>query len=162
MLALFVITLSSCIKSSDDGSGAINTGGGNSGAAVKAQAILDSITIKNYITAHKLDSVQEGPSGLYYKIITPGKGLYPILSSTVTVNYEGSLATGTIFAPKSSIVGVLSDFIPGWQLGIPNINAGGTILLLIPSALGYGKASPSVSIPANSVLVFTVQLVSYY
>lgn len=125
------------------------------------QAAADNATIQAYITSHKLDSVQSGGDGLYYKIITPGTGAYPNLNSTINVNYMGTLANGNVFAPESSASTLLSNFIEGWQLGITHINTGGTILLLIPSALGYGDTSPAASIPANSVLIFTVNLVSF-
>ena len=125
------------------------------------QAAADNATIQAYITSHKLDSVQSGGDGLYYKIITPGTGAYPNLNSTINVNYMGTLANGNVFAPESSASTLLSNFIEGWQLGITHINTGGTILLLIPSALGYGDSSPAASIPANSVLIFTVNLVSF-
>jgi len=58
-------------------------------------------------------------------------------------------------APSSSFS--LAGVIKGWQIGIPHINKGGTILLLIPSALGYGTSGTS-TIPANSVLIFTIGL----
>jgi FKBP-type peptidyl-prolyl cis-trans isomerase len=147
-LALFIIGFVSCSKKSTPFNAA-------------QQATADNATIQAYITTHKLDSVQSGGDGLYYKIITPGTGPYPNVNSTITVNYTGSLANGNVFAPEAPATAPLNSFIEGWQLGITHINAGGTILLLIPSALGYGNTSPSASIPANSVLVFTVNLVSF-
>ena len=125
------------------------------------QAVADQATIQAYITSHKLDSVQKDPSGLYYKILTPGTGPYPTLTSNITVNYTGSLSNGNVFAPEAPATAALNNFIAGWQIGVPHINAGGTILLLIPSALGYGDSSPAASIPVNSVLIFTVNLVSF-
>ena len=125
------------------------------------QAAADNATIQAYITSHNLDSVKSGGDGLYYKIITPGTGPYPTTNSTITVNYTGSLANGSVFAPLSPATSILGGFIAGWQLGVPHINAGGTILLLISSALGYGDSSPAASIPVNSVLIFTVNLVSF-
>jgi FKBP-type peptidyl-prolyl cis-trans isomerase len=47
----------------------------------------------------------------------------------------------------------------GWQYGLPLIKPGGKILLYLPPSLGYGS-SPVGTIPANSVLIFEVQLVS--
>jgi FKBP-type peptidyl-prolyl cis-trans isomerase FkpA len=148
-LALLIIGFASCSKKS------------TTPFDPAKQAAADQATIQAYITSHKLDSVQSGGDGLYYKIITPGTGTYPGVNSTITVNYTGSLANGSVFAPTSPATAILGSFIEGWQLGIPHINAGGTILLLIPSALGYGDNSPAPSIPVNSVLIFTVNLVSF-
>jgi len=125
------------------------------------QAAADDASIKAYITAQKLDSVRKDTSGVYYKIITPGTGAYPTIKSSVVVDYQGSLLNGNIFAPEDGTNGPLTGFITGWQIGVPFINTGGTILLLIPSRYGYGNVSPAASIPANSVLVFTVKLVSF-
>jgi len=51
----------------------------------------------------------------------------------------------------------LSNVIQGWQEGIPLFNEGGSGILLIPSALGYGSQTVN-SIPSNSVLIFEVTL----
>ena len=150
MLAFLVIGFASCGKKNSTPT-----------FNAAAQAAADKATIQAYITTHKLDSVQSGGDGLYYKIITPGTGTYPGVNSIITVNYTGSLANGSVFAPTSPATAILGSFIEGWQLGIPLINTGGTILLLIPSALGYGDSSPAPSIPVNSVLIFTVNLVSF-
>ncbi len=99
-------------------------------------------------------------SGLYYQVITPGTGPYPNILSTVNVNYSGKLLDGTVFQ-TGNITAQLGTLIQGWQIGIPYINKGGRILLIIPSALGYGNNSPGGGIPANAVLVFTVDLLGF-
>ncbi|WP_158989519.1 FKBP-type peptidyl-prolyl cis-trans isomerase [Mucilaginibacter sp. L196] len=127
------------------------------------QAIIDDGLIKAYISSHSLDSVKkDSSSGIYYKIIATGTGAYPTASSSVNVNYQGTLLNGTVFAPEGNIGGSpLADLITGWQIGVPFINTGGTIILLLPSRYGYGNNSPSALIPNNSVLIFTIQLVSF-
>ena len=67
------------------------------------------------------------------------------------VKFDENL-TGTTFA--------LGGLILGWQKGIPLIQKGGSINLYIPPSLGYG-ANATGSIPANSILVFTIQLVDF-
>ena len=52
----------------------------------------------------------------------------------------------------------LSGVIQGWQEGIPLFKEGGSGILLIPSALGYGSQSVG-TIPANSVLIFDINLI---
>jgi len=124
------------------------------------QAAIDDTLIQNYISNNGIKATKD-PSGLYYEITNPGTGAMPTVSSTVTVTYTGTLLNGDIFAPTATTTSALSAFIKGWQIGVPHIAAGGTILLLIPSALGYGNSSPNIGIPANSVLVFTVTLTSF-
>jgi FKBP-type peptidyl-prolyl cis-trans isomerase FkpA len=124
------------------------------------QAATDDALIKAYIAANNITATKD-PSGLYYSILIPGTGPYPTASSTVSVNYSGILLNGSVFAPTSHLQQPLTSLIRGWQIGIPFINAGGRILLIVPSALGYGNSSPGPSIPANSVLVFTIDLLSF-
>ena len=119
---------------------------------------IDEDIIQEYIADNNLDAVATG-SGLYYVIETTGNGVFPDLSSVVTVAYTGKLTGGIIF-DQSSSVGIsfpLTNVIQGWQEGIPLFSEGGTGKLLIPSALGYGNNAIG-SIPANSVLIFDIEL----
>jgi FKBP-type peptidyl-prolyl cis-trans isomerase FkpA len=127
---------------------------------VKSQAELDEKIITNYITDNNLNATATG-SGLYYVVHDPGTGAQPNSGSTVTVKYKGSLKDGTVF-DKSADVGItisLNSVIKGWQEGIPLFKKGGRGILLIPSALGYG-AQASGKIPANSVLIFDIDLLN--
>ncbi|MBA4197680.1 MAG: hypothetical protein C0459_09020 [Chitinophaga sp.] len=46
----------------------------------------------------------------------------------------------------------------GWQIGLPLCKVGGTIRLIIPSALAYSIRSRSKAIPPNSILVFDIEV----
>ena len=120
---------------------------------------IDEEIIQQYISDNNL-SAQSTGSGLYYVIDVPGTGENPTVSSNVTVAYTGSLTDGSIFDQSNSngITFPLSGVIQGWQEGIPLFKEGGSGILLIPSALGYGSQSVG-SIPANSVLIFDVNLI---
>jgi FKBP-type peptidyl-prolyl cis-trans isomerase len=125
------------------------------------QAAIDETAIKAYIAADTSIHATRDPSGLYYQIIKPGTGDHPKSTSLVTVNYTGKLLNGSVFQTSSISNASLQGLIPGWMIGIPYTNVGGRILLIIPSGLGYGPGSPSPSIPANSVLVFTIDLIGF-
>lgn len=144
VFAVFVTALSSCSKDSFDPA---------------KQASKDDAAIQAYIAANNITATKD-PSGIYYQVITPGTGAYPTVSSLITVNYTGKLLNGTVFDSGSINSTALNTLVKGWQYGIPHINTGGRILLLIPSALGYGNAATG-SIPANSVLIFTVDLTGF-
>jgi FKBP-type peptidyl-prolyl cis-trans isomerase FkpA len=124
-----------------------------------AQAAADDVAIQAYIKANNINA-QKDASGVYYQVITPGTGAYPTSTSTVSVNYTGKLLNGTVFDSGSLSNTSLSSLIKGWQIGIPYVNVGGRILLLIPSTLGYGNSAAG-SIPANSPLVFTIDLTGF-
>jgi len=51
------------------------------------------------------------------------------------------------------------DVIAGWDQGIEGMRVGGQRLLSIPAELAYGNESIGADIPANSALVFLVDLI---
>jgi FKBP-type peptidyl-prolyl cis-trans isomerase FkpA len=119
--------------------------------------------VQAYLTASAI-TASAHPSGFFYSIGVQGSGATPGLCSTVTVKYTGRLTTGTVF--DSNTTGIqfqLGSLIAGWQKGIPLIQKGGKIKLFIPPSLGYG-ANPvrdgigNILIPANSILVFDIEL----
>lgn len=124
----------------------------------KSRAEIDEEKIKVYIADNKLNATATG-SGLYYVIYTQGTGVNPTINNNVTVKYSGRLHDGTVFdtSPNTGATFPLKSVIQGWQEGIPYFKKGGKGVLLIPSALGYG-AQQQGSIPANSVLVFDIEL----
>jgi FKBP-type peptidyl-prolyl cis-trans isomerase FkpA len=115
-------------------------------------------SLQNYITANHPAAIQHS-SGLFYEINNPGSGItVPEVCSAVTVKYTGTLTNGTMFDQNTTGVSfTLGQLILGWQKGIPLIKKGGSINLYLPPSLGYGSAAVG-SIPANSILVFTIQL----
>jgi FKBP-type peptidyl-prolyl cis-trans isomerase FkpA len=124
-----------------------------------AQAATDDAAIQAYIKANNITATKDA-SGLYYEVVTEGTGSYPNINSTVTVNSSGKLLNGTVFDTETALVTTMSSVIKGWQIGLTHINTGGRIILLIPSALGYGNTVTG-SIPKNSVLIFTVDLLGF-
>ena len=124
------------------------------------QAADDDVAIQAYIKANNITATKDSASGLYYQIITQGTGANANSKSTVTVNYTGKLLNGSTFdttTGRGSFTSSLQNVIAGWTIGVPFVKVGGRILLLIPSGLGYGNNAAGV-IPANSVLVFTIDL----
>jgi FKBP-type peptidyl-prolyl cis-trans isomerase FkpA len=125
---------------------------------ISTQAAEDEKIITDYIARYGWNAQSTG-SGLYYYIQSPGTGTQPTASSTVKVKYTGMLEDGTVFDQSSQgATFSLNSVIQGWKEGIPYFKEGGKGYLLIPSALGYGSQA-SGKIPANSVLIFQVELV---
>jgi FKBP-type peptidyl-prolyl cis-trans isomerase FkpA len=116
-------------------------------AAILAYASANSITA----TAHS--------TGVYYQVLSAGGGPTPTSSSKIFVTYTGKLLDGTQFDAGTTPAGgwVLSGLIQGWQIGLPLIQKGGRILLIIPSSLAYGCQGAG-TVPGNSVLFFDVTL----
>ncbi len=115
--------------------------------AIQAFATANSITGSFHST------------GLYYQVINPGSGFTPAVTSKVFVTYTGKLLDGTQFdtGTTPSEGWVLGSLIPGWQIGLPLIQKGGSIKLIIPSSMAYGCAG-KVNIPSNAILYFDITL----
>ncbi len=107
------------------------------------------------------------PAKLVTKDLVQGTGATVKPGQTVTVNYVGVLyKTGKEF-DSSWKTGQPATFpltaggvIQGWVQGIPGMKVGGRRELIIPASLAYGKSGRPPTIPANSPLVFVVDLLS--
>jgi hypothetical protein len=100
------------------------------------------------------------PTGLRYRDLVVGPGASPSSpTAQVTVNYEGRLLDGTRFDGRDGVEFGLDRVISGWTEGLQSMRVGGRRQLIIPSNLGYG-ATARPGIPANSILVFDVELLA--
>jgi FKBP-type peptidyl-prolyl cis-trans isomerase FkpA len=119
----------------------------------------EQATMQGYATANNM-VVQTHPSGMLYQIISAGNGAIPTLASRVSVRYTGKLMNGTVFDSRTTTPAefTLGQVITGWQLGVPLIQKGGTVRLIIPSSLAYGCTATG-PIPADAVLFFEIELV---
>lgn len=110
----------------------------------------------------KRAGVKTTASGLQYEVVKATQGAQPKPDDIVTVHYEGRLVDGTLFDSSiqrgSPIDLPVSGVIPGWVEGLQLMHVGEKYKLYIPSKLAYAEHSPSPLIPANSVLVFELEL----
>ena len=85
--------------------------------------------------------------------------------ATITAHYTGALVKNGIIFQSSHDFGQAISFgldqvIKGWTVGVPGMRIGGTRRLIIPAEMAYGASSPAKNIPANSDLVFDIDLVA--
>ncbi len=105
--------------------------------------------------------VKTTASGLQYIVEKEGTGATPGPEDTVKCHYKGTLTNGEQF-DSSYDRGQPAEFpvkgvIPGWTEALQLMKVGGKMKLFIPPELAYGP-SGRPGIPANSVLVFEVEL----
>lgn len=155
---------------------------GSAGAGARASFPTPSAAPKGHgalpgipaITANATDFTKEpkiakgtgkAPGGLVVRDLIVGTGQAAAAGDTVNVRYEGALFTdGSVFdaswkAGSAPIKFPLSGVVPGFAGGIVGMKVGGRREIVIPAELGYGnQAQPGI--PAGSVLVFVVDLVS--
>ncbi|GAP12870.1 FKBP-type peptidyl-prolyl cis-trans isomerases 1 [Longilinea arvoryzae] len=103
-------------------------------------------------------------TGLKYYDIVTGTGAAAETGKTLVVNYTGWLEDGTQFDSSYTSGSTFSfqlgagKVISGWEEGLVGMKVGGKRQLVIPASLGYGDSAVG-SIPANSTLIFEVELV---
>ncbi len=121
------------------------------------QAAVDKIAILKYIDTDSSNWREN--NSVYYKITKPGTGNYVNPADTVVVHYKGQLLNGFIFdrTKETPATFPLQRLIKGWQMAVPFCRIGGSIRLLIPSAMGYTIRN-NAAIPPNSVLVFDIDV----
>lgn len=108
------------------------------------------------------DKVVTTQSGLKYEVIEQGEGTAPKATDTANAWYTGWLTNGEMFdsahARGEPMTFPLKGVIAGWTEGLQLMKPGAKFLFEIPSELAYGAAEKG-SIPANSTLIFLVELV---
>lgn len=114
-----------------------------------------------YMTANGMTGTRHS-SGMYYQIINPGAGQVPTGFSTLYVTYLGrKISDNQIFDQQNDPRSTgfrLNSLIQGWQIGIPLVQEGGVIKMVIPSKLAYGCQGQG-GIPANAPLYFEITVV---
>ena len=107
-------------------------------------------------------AVVETPSGLQYKVLTPGKGgPKPTDADIALVMYEGKLTNGTTFDKSQQPTPMkVTDVVPGFSEALKLMPKGSKYRFWIKPSLGYGDKVTG-PIPANSVLVFDVEMIDF-
>lgn len=137
----------------------------------KQQEMLQALGDQNkkegedFLAANKAkDGVVTLPSGLQYKILSPGTGPKPMATDTVVCNYRGTLINGKEF-DSSYKRGQPATFpvarvIKGWTEALQLMPVGSKWQLFVPSDLAYADHGAGPDIGPNATLIFEVELLS--
>ena len=144
-------------------------------AEAAKQMIKEDKQLKAYFVKKNIAPLKTA-SGLYYTIREEGTGEMARAGDSITMNYTGTLLDGTKFdsnedtafhhvMPFNFVLG-RGSVIKGWDEGVALLKVGSKATFYIPSPMAYGSqarpgggANPK-GIPANSILLFDVQLVN--
>jgi FKBP-type peptidyl-prolyl cis-trans isomerase FklB len=103
------------------------------------------------------------PSGLQYKVLTPGTGPKPTVTDSVICNYRGTLLDNTEFDSSykrgQPATFPVSGVIKGWTEALQLMPVGSKWQLFIPADLAYGERGQRTIAP-NATLVFELELLS--
>jgi FKBP-type peptidyl-prolyl cis-trans isomerase FklB len=103
------------------------------------------------------------PSGLQYKILTPGTGPKPTATDSVLCNYRGTLLDNTEFDSSykrgQPATFPVTGVIKGWTEALQLMPVGSKWQLFIPADLAYGERAQG-PIGPNATLVFELELLS--
>jgi FKBP-type peptidyl-prolyl cis-trans isomerase len=118
-----------------------------------------------FLAANKAkEGVVTLPSGLQYKILTPGTGPKPTASDSVVCNYRGTLIDGKEFDSSykrgQPATFPVSGVIKGWTEALQLMPVGSKWQLFVPSDLAYGEHGQGQDIAPNATLIFEVELIS--
>jgi FKBP-type peptidyl-prolyl cis-trans isomerase len=108
--------------------------------------------------------VETTPSGLQFQTVKAGAGKSPTDNDVTLIAYKGTLRDGTVFDENAQAPLPVTGVVPGFSEALKKMQKGGKYKIWIPSELGYGpeeKKNPqtgAVVMPANSVLIFEVEL----
>ncbi len=98
--------------------------------------------------------------GIYIEDLTVGTGDPAVLGTRVQVSYTGWLSDGTVFDAGAFPFSVgTGQVIQGFDEGVSGMQVGGKRKVIIPPELGYGTVAKP-TIPAGSILIFDIELVS--
>lgn len=132
---------------------------------------LPVVTIEDGVPAISVPDSFTEPEELIVQPLIEGEGDPVETGQTVAVKYSGWLTDGTQFDSSWPYEGSDSVFmftvgsggvIQGWEEGVLDVNVGSRVLLVIPSELGYGADGSGETIPADSTLIFVVDILAAF
>jgi peptidyl-prolyl cis-trans isomerase A (cyclophilin A) len=130
-------------------------------AKVKAQRETDLATISG-----KWPELVKTSNGLMYSILRKGSGVKPKKGEIAVVKYKGMFLSGQVFDATElhegkplEVQAGLGQVISGWDQSLIEMQKGEKRLVVIPPELAYGSRGAGGVIPANSFLVFEMELV---
>ncbi|MBP5403686.1 MAG: FKBP-type peptidyl-prolyl cis-trans isomerase [Elusimicrobiaceae bacterium] len=101
-------------------------------------------------------------NGSLIKLSKAGKGKNPKADDSVTVHYTGTLIDGTKFDSSrdrgQAFTTRLTDVVPCWTKALQQMKPGSQAKVVCPADTAYGNR-PVGPIPANSVLVFDIEVI---
>ena len=143
---------------------------------VKQQEMRKKIAEKNQLEGEKFlaenarkEGVKTLPSGLQYKVLTPGNGKSPKENDSVTMKVKGTLLDGTTidsvyegeeWMPGDPVSFEVTTAIAGWKEALLLMKVGAKWQLVVPPNLAYGERGDGREIGPEATLIYELELLS--
>ena len=109
----------------------------------------------------KKEGIKALENGVYYEVLTEGKGEIPADTTRVKVHYEGRLINDSIFDSSykrnEPATFACNAVIPGWTNALTHMPVGSKWKVYIPQEQGYAEREAGIIKPF-SCLIFTIDL----
>ena len=116
-----------------------------------------------FIKEHDVN-VEPSKTGVYYLEIKTGDGLAPEDGDLASIYYRMYNTDDKLIdsnydnEPLSFVVGS-KEMVPGIDEAVRNMKVGGKSTIIVPSAMGFGDIAVDEALPANSIVIFDLELV---
>ncbi len=163
-------------KTKEEADKAREAGMASAQEAAKAKAVVQAKTDDKILTdylAKNNKKTTKTATGTFIEVVQPGTGAVIDTSVVVKLNYTGKLLDGKVFDSNTDpskghleplTVNLTNNpalgggVIPGMTEALKTLSKGAKVILYIPSGQAYGPQAGGPDMPANSNLVFDVEV----
>lgn len=119
--------------------------------------------IAKFVKEHNVN-VAPSATGVYYLEIEKGDGAFVDNGDIVTLHYnlyniEDKLIESSFGSDPLQFVYGNQEMVPGIEEALGNMRVGGKATLIIPSTMGFGDIAIDKELPANSTVIFDIELI---
>ena len=119
--------------------------------------------IEKFIKDHNVN-VAPSATGVYYLEIVKGAGSIVDNGDIVSIHYnlyniEDKLIETSYGAEPMQFVYGKGEMVPGIEEALGNMRVGGKATIIVPSAMGFGDIAIDKELPANSTVIFDIELI---
>ena len=119
--------------------------------------------IEKFVKDHNVQ-VTPSETGVYYLEITKGTGPIVDIGDMVSIHYnlyniEDKLIETSYGAEPMQFIYGRGEMVPGIEEALEYMRVGGKATIIVPSTMGFGDVAIDKELPANSTVVFDIELV---
>ena len=119
--------------------------------------------IEKFVKEHNVN-VAPSATGVYYLEIVKGTGNSVEKGDIVSIHYnlyniDDKLIESSYGVEPMRFVYGNNEMVPGIEEALENMRVGGKATIIVPSAMGFGDVAIDKELPANSTVIFDLELV---